>query len=351
QLIFSTGLFSGPIAVAVGDFNNDNRLDLVVANFYSNNVGVLLGYGDGTFTNPITYSTGDGSAPRAINIGYFNNDTRLDIVVSMALSNQIGILLNVGNGSFTNPAMFDIEASSYPVGIGVGDLNNDNWTDVMVVHKFLPNIAIFLGSGERIFASHNIYSTGTDSGPRSVAVADFNNDKILDIVVANSVSSNIGVLLGYGDGTFKNQTTHVTGVGSSPWSVAVGDFNKDFLMDIVVANRYSDNVGILFGSGDGTFGYSRTYSTGPLSIPLSVAVADFNRDNTLDIAVVNYYASNLRIFYGDRNGTFDDQKIYGIGYKSDPLTITVGDFNNDNWLDIAVIIQGTNSIEVLLKKC
>ena len=159
------------------------------------------------------------------------------------------------------------------------------------------------------------------------------------------------MFLGYGNGTLKNQTTYLTGVSSSPWSVAVGDLNNDTRMDIVVANRYSNNIGVFFGDGNGTFRYSRTYSTGPLSMPLSVAVADFNKDNILDIAVDNYNGGNLGIYYGDRNGTFDDQKIYGTGYKSNPLTITVGDFNNDNWLDIAVVIQSTSSIEVLLKKC
>ena len=45
-------------SLAVGDFNNDTHLDIVVANYGDNNIGVLLGYGDGSFANQTTYSTG-----------------------------------------------------------------------------------------------------------------------------------------------------------------------------------------------------------------------------------------------------------------------------------------------------
>ena len=71
----------------------------------------------------------------------------------MALSNQIGVLLNVGKGSFTNPVLFATEALSYPSGIWVANLNNDNWMDIIVIHKLAPNIGIFLGSGERTFVA------------------------------------------------------------------------------------------------------------------------------------------------------------------------------------------------------
>ncbi|CAF5113149.1 unnamed protein product, partial [Rotaria sp. Silwood1] len=67
-----------------------------------------------------------------------------------------------------------------------------------------------------------------------VAVGNFNSDTHLDIVVANAGDNTVSVLLGYGDGSFANQTTYST--GSQPLSVAVGDFNNDTQLDIVVAN-------------------------------------------------------------------------------------------------------------------
>jgi streptogramin lyase len=348
QNIFSTGAGSFPASLAVGDFNNDNRPDIVVADEDTDSVGVFIGYGNGSFAKQITYPAS--SAPRAVNVGYFNNDTYLDIVVALALSDSIGLLLGFGDGTFTNPTMFATGLSSYPAGIAVANWNDDKWMDVAIVHKTAVNVGIFLGSGDKIFAVQNKYSTGLGSAPQSIAVHDFNKDKRLDVVVTNSGTDNIGVFMGYGDGTFGNQTIYPTGDGSSPWSVAVGDLNNDGLLDIAVANRDSSDIAVFTGYGDGTFGHLQTYSTGPLSVPVSIAVLDFNKDMTLDIAVATSDAGYLGVFQ-NQNGTFDELKIYRTGYKSNPSAITVGDFNNDNWTDIAVITRGINSIEVLLKKC
>ncbi|CAF5043191.1 unnamed protein product, partial [Rotaria sp. Silwood1] len=75
--------------------------------------------------------------------------------------------------------------------------------------------------------------------PWPVTVVDFNNDTRLDIVVANFGDNTVSILLGYGNGSFANQTTYST--GAAPQSVAVGDFNNDTLLDIVVAN-FGDNT-------------------------------------------------------------------------------------------------------------
>ena len=71
----------------------------------------------------------------------------------------------------------------------------------------------------------------------------------------------------------------------SAQSVAVGDFNGDGALDLVVANRFSNNVSVLLGNGDGTFRTAVNYAAG--SSPLSVAVGDFNGDGVLDLVVAN----------------------------------------------------------------
>ncbi|CAF4788514.1 unnamed protein product, partial [Rotaria sp. Silwood2] len=76
---------------------------------------------------------------------------------------------------------------------------------------------------------------------------DFNNDNWSDIVVANYNTNNVGIFLGYADGSFGNQTIFFTGSNSHPTSVAVGDFNNDNQLDVTVANFGANNVGILIG--------------------------------------------------------------------------------------------------------
>ena len=90
-------------------------------------------------------------------------------------------------------------------------------------------------------------------GPRSVAVGDFNNDTWLDMVVANNIVNNIAIYLGYGNGTFSSLIMYSTGSGSTPYMVAVGDFNNDHQLDIAVANFGTNNIGIFLGFGNGSF--------------------------------------------------------------------------------------------------
>ncbi len=75
----------------------------------------------------------------------------------------------------------------------------------------------------------------------------------MDIAVANSTSNCIGIFLGYDNYSFTNQTTYDTIFGSLPRSIAVGDFNKDNDLDIVVANCGNDNVSVLLGVDNGSF--------------------------------------------------------------------------------------------------
>ncbi len=152
------------------------------------------------------------------------------------------------------------------------------------------SIDILLESFEG-FSTQSTYLTG--SSPSSVAVGDFNNDTQLDMVVTNSGNHDVSVLLGYGNGSFADQTTYDTGVG--PWSIAFGDFNNDTILDIVVANYGSNNLDIFLGHGDGTFAERTPVPLDYGSRPFMVLVGDFNNDRKLDFAVANYGTDSLQI--------------------------------------------------------
>ena len=123
-------------------------------------------------------------------------------------------------------------------------------------------------------------------GPRSLAIGDFDNDDVLDTVIANHKVNKIAVYLGNGDGTFKSPTQYSTGSYSSPYMVAVGDFNNDHQLDIAVANYGTNDVGIVLGHGNGSFASQKEISTGK-SRPIAIIVADFDNDTLLDIATAN----------------------------------------------------------------
>ncbi|CAF4178128.1 unnamed protein product, partial [Rotaria magnacalcarata] len=98
-----------------------------------------------------------------------------------------------------------------------------------------------LNTGNGAFSAQTIYSTGI--APDGVVAADVNGDGKPDIIVANYLSNNVGVLLNIGSGTFTAQTTYSAGAG--PSCVAVADVNGDNKPDIIVGNYDSNNLGVL----------------------------------------------------------------------------------------------------------
>ena len=284
--------------MVVGDLNNDTRLDLTVTNSGSNTVSILLGYGDGSFVNQTTNPTG--SVPVSVAVGDFNNDTRLDLVVAN---------LN----SFT--------------------------------------VSILLGQSNLVFWYQTSLVTRNGSQPRAVVMEDFNNDSRMDIAVADSGSHAIVIFFGYGNLSFSYSTEYSTGLNSTPYAIAAGDFNNDSHVDIVVANYQSNSIGVFVGHGNGSFADQATYSTGFGSGPMSVAVADLNEDGILDIAVVNYHTNSPGAFVGYGNGTFGPLIPFQFPYGSRPFFIGVADFNSDDKPDFAVASKGTDSLSILLQTC
>ncbi|CAF4343079.1 unnamed protein product [Rotaria sp. Silwood2] len=89
-------------SLAIGDFNHDHRLDIVTANYGANNIETLLEYGNGTFSNLETFSTGMFSRPSSVAVNDFNNDARLDIAVTNFGTNSMGIFLGYDNTTFSD---------------------------------------------------------------------------------------------------------------------------------------------------------------------------------------------------------------------------------------------------------
>ncbi|CAF1310366.1 unnamed protein product [Adineta ricciae] len=138
----------------------------------------------------------------------------------------------------------------------------------------------------------------------------------------------------------------------SPQSLAMGDFNNDNLMDITTANYNNDNIDIYFGYGNGTFYLNNiTLETGSQTKPYAIAVGMFNNDTFLDIIVVNYGSNNVGIFLGYGDGSFMDMKVFAIGYGSLPFSILPGHFNNDQMLDFVVANEGTDNLKIFLQTC
>ncbi|CAF1569180.1 unnamed protein product, partial [Rotaria sordida] len=273
-----------------------------------------------------TYSTGD--RPVGLAIGDFNNDTRLDIVVSNSGNNTIGVLLGYGNGSFASQKTYSTGA--YPFTLAVNDFNNDTRPDIVVTNYHDDSVSILLRYDRGALKNGITFTPSTGAHLRSVAVSDFNNDSLLDIVVANYGSNNLGVILGYGNGTFGNEMIFSTGLKSHPYSITINDFNKDGQVDIAVVNRGTKSLSTFLGKGNGTFESQANYSTSFDFVPLAVGVGDFNSDGHSEIVVAYDDTDNLDVFVIYDTGDFSPRTTYSTDHW--PTSIAFGDFNNDTRL-------------------
>jgi len=367
------------VSVATGDFNGDGKTDLVVANqcqssgnCSNGSVGVLLGKGDGTFQPAQNYASG-GNNTAAVAASDLNGDGRTDLVLANqcqirgnCAEGSVSVLLGNGDGTF-QPAQNYLSDGVFAYSVGAGDWNGDKKTDLVVVNQCqtLDNcngtVTVLLGNGDGTFQVPPRYASGGYDAD-SVATGDLNGDGKLDLVVANLCQSNncnhgnngtIRVLLGNGDGTFQAGHEYATG-GFGSASVAIGDFNGDGKADVVVANQCSTSdcksggsLSVLLGNGKGTLRAAQNYSSGAYTA-LSVAIADFNKDGNLDLAVANQCQDTscqngaVSVLLGNGNGTFQPaQSFASAGYYTD--SVAVGDFNGDGNPDLALASQCQDS--------
>lgn len=248
----------GPNPMAVVDMNGDGKLDVVVANCApkgstgcgdgGGRVGVLLGNGDGTFQPVITYGTGFSLGGTGLAVGDLNGDGKLDLIVTGSCGScqqgHIAVLLGDGHGAFKRSVQYALLGAN-ATGIAVGDLNSDGRLDVVVggcssSDCFTSHglVTVMLGNGDGTFGTPR----GYDSGGRladGLALADVNGDGSLDILVANTIDTSLGVIEGKGDGTFLSPLVFGPTQGYL-YSVAVTDVNRDGNPDVIVGGTYGD---------------------------------------------------------------------------------------------------------------
>jgi Ca2+-binding RTX toxin-like protein len=281
-----------PFSIAIRDLNGDGKLDLAVANPISEGnggfVSIRLGTGNGNFSNPTNF--GEGIDPKSIAVGDFNEDGKLDLATASANSNNLSMLLGDGSGNFSTP--INIINSGASLDVTTADLNGDNKLDLVSSNgESINNISVLLGDGIGNFSAPVNFSVGT--GNHFITTADLNGDGKLDLVAASNSISNesISVLLGDGTGNFGIATNF--SVGLSPEAVIAGDFNSDGKIDLAASNGGSHNVSILLGDGTGSFGNATNFSVG--TYPRFIAAGDFNIDGKLDLATPNFTTQDVSV--------------------------------------------------------
>ena len=301
-------VFPGCTAVAVGDFNNDGLLDVAWSG-PSGAVNISLGNGKGGFEAPIPSDYG---GPKLIP-GDFNNDGNLDLAI--IYPNSAVVLLGDGQGHLSLKS--EISAIGGDNSFAIADFNNDGILDFYLTGWMTVQMwfQIDYGNGDGTFGYGSPYYTNYFAGP--AIVGDFNNDGWLDLLVTELQKDATDVFFGSSNG-FEEHNSFAGGPGPA----AVADMNQDGKLDLV-------GQCISLGNGDGTFrgGGCTQYLGTP------VGVADFNGDGYLDAALAGSdgYSPTLVIGLGAGNGKFKKSFQFLSGVTGGPGAI--GDFNNDGWMD------------------
>jgi len=336
-----------PVNVAMGDLNGDGIADLVVPNFNSTNISVLLGKRDGSF-QPLQLFDSGGVNPFDAVVADFNGDGKNDVAVTIP-SGGISILLGDGLGHLGAPVV--LPDGNHPLHIVAADFNGDHKADFAVTNLNSNNVSILLGKGDGTFTPATSPAVGM--GPVGIVLGDFNGDGKADLAVANSgvLSGNnqgthantVAILLGTGTGRF--QTPVFLPVAKTPLNLAIADFNKDTKQDLVVTNNGGNVVSVLLGNGNGTFQTTRTFQ---VPQALSISVADFNTDGNADLVVTNNDLSDIALLLGDGTGNFTAAKKVPSGRT--PSAVLAGDFNHDGKTDYITSNLDPDTVSVVLGK-
>jgi hypothetical protein len=181
---------------------------------------------------------------------------------------------------------------------------------------------------------------GPGSGPRTVAVADLNEDGYADLVWGNYQDSTVCIALGRGNGRFQPRVAYAC--GSIVFGMDVADLNGDGHLDVVDCVASINKVQVRFGNGDGTIGPRTDYA---VNVPMNVVARDLNEDGRPDLAIASQSAPYLKILMATGPGTYGPVVEYP---GASGIDLAIGDLNNDGDLDIVFGNTSSNGVNVYL---
>lgn len=321
-----------PSSVTVADINGDGRLDLVTANtavdfdFDENSLTILLGNGDGTFVRLPELQAGRGPVFAAA--GRLDADGTMDLVAVNIYQAAVSVFIGNGDGTFGNP---DQPVGRRPRHLATADFDQDGHADLVSTtgdpYIGTGGISVFPGRGDATFGDPR----DSHSGSRwFVKVVNLDGHPAPDLVVTSATG--FSAMLANGDGTFRG-LAEVFLDPRFPGRPAIADFDRDGHMDVAVPQDYgADAVSILLGQGDGTFGPVTRFVTG--RNPSSAAAGDLNADGMPDL-VLGLAGFSVSVLLGNGDGTFTPHVTYASGnFFSNAALVGLADFDEDGRLDV-----------------
>ena len=357
--VLATG--GAPRAVLAGDFNEDGNLDLAVLASADPSMGVWVypGNGDGTFAVPRITTLG--GSPRAMAAGNLDGDAHLDLAVAAPGDATVKILRGDGTGAFSLAQTIPVEAGA--TGIVIADLNADGAADIATSHAvdmgsyFNGFCTVMLGipsagAGSGQFATPN--AMPFNNGGKDIAAGDFNEDGITDLILSQ-MTAELRIFLGQGsggvgNGTFKGTLFYWPDWGFNGGALQAVKVDGDAHLDLVDGS--DDGLALFRGNGDATFNRPPTaFPVGeyPGIHVAAVVVGDWNHDGKLDFGGVDPGASQFYFGLGNGNGTLGP--MYSVFVAGRPIDVTAADFDRNGSLDLAIVSNLYKVVSVIPGLC
>ncbi len=307
--VFSTTKpFADAQAIAKGDFNRDGFEDVAIVFGTGNLLSIRLNDKLGSFlTQAIDIDLGNtGIGPTSLVVGQFDNDDRLDVAITASYSRNVVILRNFDATTNQFVTRADVAVGVFPIDIAIGQFGGDAKPDLVVLNQLNANspgnstVQVLVNNGSGVFQAGAAVLTGGKNA-MSIVTGDFIGDANTDIAVVNrdpkttgTPNGGVSLLRGNGLGSLVG-TTNYYEVGASPTDAVTGDFNGDGRLDIAVTNLKSNSISILIGQSVGGL-TGELPVLGTASGAYDIAAGDIDNDGDIDLIASRLTDNSLAIF-------------------------------------------------------
>ena len=322
--------------VVAAELDGQPGVDLATAANFEGTVSILLNLGDGTFAEPVMITVEPGANYYSLCAADIDGDGDNDIIVSRNYA--ISVLVNDGAGGFVLGQTFPAHGQSAPREVCAGDIDGDGYPDLFwSIAALGGGLWMALNEGGTFATPVQLLHQHVDDP----ALAYLNDDPYLDLVFNRNIRSEIGVLLGRGDGTFEPLATYVTPTPSA--DLAVADLDGDGDLDLALIERTTGNPNLykLTNDGDGIFGDAVYINVGYLAA-VGIIAPDLTGSGCGD--AVPICASEVKFFYLNDCTCFDAwEQVFPSIQASDA---TAADLDRDGDLDLVYAAPTANSVIV-----
>ena len=366
-------------AVTVVDLNLDGRPDLLVVDREGGGVLAAFQDGEGAFTLAPVVEEAELQDPRSIVAADFDRDGHVDFAVGdagssiSALGGEVSVFVAAAGGRFQRDNLRRLpevggEAPS-PQAILAVDVDGDGVLELVSAEARVEEIAVYFQGVAGSFRDRGqeIVGAPTVGAPATLLAADLSGDGRKDLFTTHTESGQLTVVRQGIGGQFVALRVPLAedSAVSGPVAVDAGDVDGDGRADLVVANRDSNSVSVLFGTADGGFLETAVSATGLLGL-LSVALGDLDGDGRLDLVAAGDQGG-LRWFRQRPTGPSlpppkgeegsGDQPLFEVGsglavpaeVSSDRATIALGDWDGDGRLDVLAVLAAAERFAIFLQ--